>query len=296
MLQRVLPRASICMIDPADACTGIEDQLRFEALVADLSSQFVNFPANEVDREILDAQQRICECLGLELSALWQWAIANPDVMTLTHLYRPLGGPPVPERMSASDYLPWSLQQVRTGRLVRLDSIDEAPSGAERDVELWRHYGVRTILGIPLATGGSSAFGCLSFHSVRKPRAWEDRIVNRLLLLAQVFANALSRKTADQALRESEARASLAADAAGADLWILNVETGYYWITPKNRELLQFAEHVPVTFEDVLERVHAEDRERVRWIVAQVLKTGEEGSIDYRIVWCRGQGRSCGGA
>ena len=47
----------------------LQERLRFETLIADLSSKFVNVPAGEVDREIMDAQRRICEILDLDLSA-----------------------------------------------------------------------------------------------------------------------------------------------------------------------------------------------------------------------------------
>ena len=33
----------------------LEERLRFETLIADLSSEFISLPAGEVDREILDA-------------------------------------------------------------------------------------------------------------------------------------------------------------------------------------------------------------------------------------------------
>jgi len=36
----------------------LEERLRFETLIADLSSKFINLPAGEVDREIEDAQRR----------------------------------------------------------------------------------------------------------------------------------------------------------------------------------------------------------------------------------------------
>ena len=38
-------------------------------LIADLSSQFVNLSPGEVDGAIEDAQRRVCEFLGLDLSA-----------------------------------------------------------------------------------------------------------------------------------------------------------------------------------------------------------------------------------
>ena len=70
-----------------------EWRLEFETLLADLSSKFVNLPAGEVDREIMDAERRICEVLGLDISALWQWSDEPPGFFMLTHFYSAQEGP-----------------------------------------------------------------------------------------------------------------------------------------------------------------------------------------------------------
>src|SRR5512136_2333349 len=111
----------------------LEERLRFETLIADLSSEFVNLPSCEVDRKIEDAQHRVCECLGLDLSALWQWSTETPSVLTLTHLYRAQEGPPTPARMDAHDYFPWCQQQLLAGRVIAVSSLDELPAEACRD-------------------------------------------------------------------------------------------------------------------------------------------------------------------
>jgi len=43
-----------------------------ETLLAEISSRFVNLPADQIDAEIEDAQRRICEFLNLDRSRLWQ--------------------------------------------------------------------------------------------------------------------------------------------------------------------------------------------------------------------------------
>jgi hypothetical protein len=53
-------------------------------------------------------------------------------------------------------------------------------------------------------------------------------MVKRLHLVAEVFANAIARKRADETLRESEGRLKLATDAAGAGLWIMD-QDGSLW-------------------------------------------------------------------
>jgi hypothetical protein len=89
-------------------------------LIADISSKFVNLPPGEVDREILNAERRICELLGLEVSSLWQWAPEAPEVLALTHLYRRVAEPPTPEKMTAAEYFPWCQRELRAGRVVAL--------------------------------------------------------------------------------------------------------------------------------------------------------------------------------
>ena len=142
---------------------ALEDRLRFETLLTDISARFVNLPADQIDGEIVDAQRRVCECLGLELSALWQRSVETPDFITLTHLYRPLGGPPLPERMDAKEYFPWCLQQLTAGKVIAV-STEEAPAEAARDQEVWRHYGIKSMLTFALSAGGEPLIGALSFR------------------------------------------------------------------------------------------------------------------------------------
>lgn len=269
----------------------LEERLRFETLIADLSSKFVNLPADLVDRAVEDAQRRVCECLSLELSGLWQWSADDPDNFTMTHLYRPLGGPPVPKRMSAYEHFPWCLQQVRSGNVVKFRSLDELPASAARDREVGRHYGIKSGLLIPLAAGGQPPFGGLVFNTVLAERTWTEDIVSRLMLVAQVFANALARKVADQALRESEERLSLAAEAAGAGLWELNLGTGRFWVTSLTRELFEFTADELVTFDRFLGVIHPEDRERIRQTVQATVQAKSESQVEYRIVRSDGSQR-----
>jgi formate hydrogenlyase transcriptional activator len=182
----------------------LEERLRFETLIADLSSKFVNLPAGEVDREIEDAQRRVCQFLSIDLCALWQWTHDTPRYITITHLYRPLGGPPPPERIDGEEMAPWCLRQLAAGKVVAVTSMESLPPEAARDQEVWRHYGVKSALNFPLSAGGQ-LFGALTFNTVREERPWPNEIVNRLTVVAQVFANALARKVTDEALRQSMA-------------------------------------------------------------------------------------------
>jgi formate hydrogenlyase transcriptional activator len=277
---------------------NLEERLKFETLLADISARFVNLPADQIDREIENAQRLVCEFLGLDLSALWQRSVEPSRSFILTHLYRSVEGPPPPERMDAHEFFPWNLQQVMAGKVIAISSLEELPVEASRDREVLCYYGIKTTLNIPLSAGGEPPLGVVSFNTMLAERAWPDKIVKRLQLVAQVFANALARKRADQALQESEARLSLAADVAGAGLWILNVDTDDLWGTEQTRELFGLAPGGEVTFQDYLNVIYPEDRERVRLTVKEAMQFCEDKRLDYRIMlpdgtvrWISSRGR-----
>jgi PAS domain S-box-containing protein len=262
--------------------TELEVRLRFETLIADLSSKFVNLPAGDVDREIVDAQRRVCECLGLDLAALWQWTSEATRFMTLTHLFGPPEGPLRPARIDAQEAFPWLLQKMLRGELLAF-STEALPPEAARDQATRRFYGVKSSVLIPLSAGGGPLIGAMSFDTLRAERAWPEELVKRLQLVAQVVANALARKVADQALRESEARLSLAADSAEAGLWELDCGTQLFWGTPRAFAIFGFGPEEVVSLERFEAAVHPEDIERVQRAIARALTAGEPINEEYRI-------------
>ncbi len=278
--------------------TDLENRLRFESLLADLSSRFVNLEPGELHREIEDAQRGVCDCLELDLSSLWLWSSEKPYDLRLSHLYRPLGGPPVPETMDAATYFPWSQRQFLEGKIVAVESMEKLPPEAARDREVWEHFGVKTSLGFPLTVGAGRPIGVLSFNTMLEERAWPHEIVQRLQLVAQVIANALERKRADAALRESEERLQLAADAADVGMWMLDIENGQFWATERAREIFGYEQETDITVELFLESVSTADRELVVEALRRTLDGEEEVDVEYRIVlpdaserWVHSRGR-----
>jgi formate hydrogenlyase transcriptional activator len=262
----------------------LEEQLRFEMLLSDISSHFVNLSVDQIDSEIEDAQRRICECLGLHLSVLWQWSAEIPHSFTMTHFYRPLGGPPPPEPMYSHEYFPWCQEQVEAGKIIVVSSLDDLPAEAARDREVWRHFGIKNALTFPLVPGGGRPIGALCFNDMLAERTWQEPLIKLLQLIAQIFTNALVRKQNETALRESESRLSLATEIVGAGLWIMEVDTKKVWVSPKSRDLFHFAPDEEITYESYFKVIHPDDRERVHQDVQHAIQSGESLHCDYRIV------------
>jgi len=261
----------------------LEERLQFETLLADISARFVNLPTEQIDGEIEDAQGRICECLGVDLSALWQWSDETPCFMTITHLHSPPEGPSRPEGIDAQEAFPWVLQKMLAGEILLL-STEEMPPEAARDCESRRYFGVKSSVVIPLSTGGGPNLGVLTFDTLRAERSWSEETVKRLTLIALVFTNALARKHSDESLRNSEARLSLAADSAEAGLWELGFSTRLFWATERARQIFGYGPDEVINMERVEASIYPDDIGLVRQSIARALNEREPVNIEYRIL------------
>src|SRR4029077_18544824 len=97
-------------------------------------------------------------------------------------------------------------------------------------------------------------------------------------------AGMAKRGHAEEALRQSEARTNLAANAANLGLWLWNIRDDELWVTEKWRRLFGFAESEPVDIGQLLQVVHPADRERMKQRVQHVLEhDGGEHESEYRI-------------
>lgn len=284
---------------PREIREEFEARLQFETLIADLSLKFINLPAMEVDAEIKDAQRRVCQCLGVDLCGLWQWSAESPGFLALTHLYRSEKGPPTPEPMDALEYFPWCLDQLLAGKVIAVSSVQGMPPEAARDKVVFSHFGIQSTLVIPLSAGGGPLIGALGFNATKEERVWPEALVKRLRIIAEIFANAITRKRSDQVLYESKERLSLATVAAGLGVWIWDVSRDEIWATENWRRMFGFTPEASIQYGAVMQRIHPQDREAVARVVRQAIAERADIVTEYRVVlpdgierWIAARGRA----
>src|SRR5213595_660448 len=132
-------------------------------------------------------------------------------------------------------------------------------------------------------------------QSLLSLQSWTTVLTITAMALSAGMAD---RGRAEEALRESEARINLAANAAKLGLWFWNIRNDELWVTEQWRRLFGFAESEPVSFDRVLQVVHPEDRARTKQLVQQMFESsGGDYENEYRITrpdgstrWMAGHG------
>jgi PAS domain S-box-containing protein len=279
--------------------------------LTDLLMRFINIPADQLDFAIEDAQRRICELYNLDRSTLWQWSLEDPDVILLTHIHQPAASPPIARttdtgllsdgawvlqtadiptiymRMDGKAFFPWLVQKITSGEPVIISRLDDLPEEAAYDREMLLRYGTKSTTLLPVSEGEKN-LGVLGFASLNEEKALSGEQVASLTLVAQVFANALGRKRNELNLRIAEARLTLAAESAEADLWNMVVHTGQFWVSDIVRKKYGVAPHEVFTLEMLLGFIHSEDRGEVVDAVQEAIQSGQLVSVEYRITYADG--------
>lgn len=153
--------------------------------------------------------------LGTEMTgALGEVAtLLGADAATLTIRDEP-GGPPgircwgrpgvLPAPAIAREKFPWTAGRLRLGHVVRFSRPSELPAEAAIDRDRFISTGVLSHVSIPLVAH-DAVLGWVSFMTVERERTWTDELVQRLKLFAEVFANVIALRHADEQLRDSQA-------------------------------------------------------------------------------------------
>jgi len=189
------------MTDAEDALrTEVAERVRFEALFADLSARFVRVGAEQLDQAIEEAQRRIGQTLGLECITLWQRAGAEDD-LTATHAWAMPGCAAGPASLAKRD-CPWVHRTLFCGEIVRFSRLEELSTVSGPDTEAFRKSQQKSAAILPLQAAGR-IIGALAFGTRVAERQWPDLLVQRLQVLADVFANTLVRHQGERALRRA---------------------------------------------------------------------------------------------
>ncbi|NNK00294.1 MAG: sigma 54-interacting transcriptional regulator [Desulfatitalea sp.] len=177
---------------------SMEERLQFETLISELSAKFINLPVDLIDDDIENGLKRVCEALGLHRSLFLEFSKEKKLLIT-THAWSP---PAIdkPYPLALTREYAYLAGSVLKGEVVSFSDPDDLPE-EEADLRQYvRAFGAMSGLALPLKVG-ENIMGMITWESHGIRREWSKVLVDRLRLIAEIFANALSRKRSEEALR-----------------------------------------------------------------------------------------------
>jgi signal transduction histidine kinase len=122
-------------------------------------------------------------------------------------------------------------------------------------------------------------FLCFAYSGIVVAMGYE--LSNDIALAAQLACE----------LELSDKRLNLAADSADLGLWDWDLSKDEIWVTPTRRSQLGLPVSGKITFEDIISRWHADDRDKVRQALRDAIENGKDYDAEFRQVLADGSMR-----
>jgi two-component system cell cycle sensor histidine kinase/response regulator CckA len=240
-----------------EAAEQREEQLRFEQLLASISTGFVRLSGSEIGDQIRYGLEQMGAYLAMDRITLIL-ALPNGD-LRVAYRWAADNFEPLSPEASAAQY-PRAAAVMHDGEVLMFSHLDELREDSQMDRRMFEASGVKSHLAIPLQAAGS-LLGILALSCLRAERVWSPALVQRVMLLAQVFANALARRRADEALQESEQRLRTMADFTYDWEYWSGPDRRFLYISPSCERITSYRRDEFEQDPDLLNRiVHPDDR------------------------------------
>jgi len=183
--------------------SALRQQVRFEALLADISTHLLNLAPESVDEQINAALRQLGEHLEVDRGSI---SSVDPSdgLLRTTHSWARADVEPVPLGLGEKE-LPWVATQIRAGIPVIVSRPQELPPAAAVDLTTARQIGAQSVALLPLSAAGS-LIGTVHFSTVTREVHWPEPIVQRLRLIGEIFASVLLRRASELELRRALAQ------------------------------------------------------------------------------------------
>ncbi|GKT10976.1 sigma 54-interacting transcriptional regulator [Desulforhabdus sp. TSK] len=255
-----------------------EELLRFEQLVSDLVARFVNLPPEDVDKEITESFDRLCQFFGVDGSALFSIVAENKQIRILNTGCASTALPPFVERIT-SEYA-WENPRMDEERKPIIFQEEDIPA---EDTTL---NGPKTsLLLLPIVVGRHHAY-LFGLWAENARHEWPQVCIHRLRLLGEIFAKAIRARDQHEALVKSEKGLAAAQRIAHLGSWEWDIPGDiHHWSDGFYRIFGFSPQELSASYERFLASVHPEDRQAVHQANTECLSNpGRAYSLEYRVV------------
>ncbi len=186
--------------------TALQYQIKFEKMVAEISSSFVDTSMGGIDEAISGALEMSGKFFQADRSYLFRF---DDDYrsMSNTHEWCAPGITSHRERNQnyAVDRNRWWVEQCLAGNHVQVYDVEALPAAMESDKKEFRAEDITSFLTIPLIKEGK-VFGYFGFDGVKEKKSWSEEQINLLKVVAEIISGAIVKNETEGALKESERR------------------------------------------------------------------------------------------
>ena len=186
------------------AAEALAYRSKFEKLISDISTRFINIAPNEVDANIEQALGEIGDLAGTDSGYLYQIS-EDWSNFSMIHLWNKnkSGISKKNFQKLPIDKLPWWMSKIKNQEVISISSLKELPKEAKSEKRFIEMRKINSLIDVPVVYQGK-VNGILGFTSNMDDRFWLNDEISLLKVVGEIFTSAIQRKNTFNSLTESE--------------------------------------------------------------------------------------------
>jgi transcriptional regulator with GAF, ATPase, and Fis domain len=193
------------------AAFELEKMTRFEGLLDEISSAYINIPVDDIDRAVTRDLERLCRFLDADRYNILILEDSNKNSSQLLFSYT--AGPEnnIGQFKEAEDWIVGHgghglfrhiTEICLQGQVQIISNIEDLPENEETLKQAMYHLGVKSHLAVPVSVN-REVIGLMIIVATRKRIDWSEELIRKIRQFGDLFANAYVRKRHEEGRRHA---------------------------------------------------------------------------------------------
>lgn len=185
-----------------NAIASIQQQNRFQKMVADLSTAFVKSQSSNIDVIMNRSLKRVGEFFDLQHSYIFRYS-EDYSIMTKSnewHASRTPAETPIQARYVTST-MPWLHSQIMSGNTINISDLEQLMPHAPIEYHILKNQNIRSMLCIPIQSG-MRVFGFLGLDSMTGMRKFLDSEIANLQVIVNLLGEVLRKHDIEKKMQK----------------------------------------------------------------------------------------------
>lgn len=269
---------------------ALEYRVRYERLISQISSEMINLGIDEIDSAVDRVLRTIGEFADVDRSYVFLFDL-DDRTMDNTHEWCRQGIASQIDRLKniPIDEFGWITKRTLGNETICIENLADLPGSAAPEKQEFELEGIQSLVMVPLSSAGK-VIGFVGFDAVRERKAWPEDMVSLLNLVGDTIANALERRRAEKALRESEERFREMAEMLPETIFETDIKGDIIFANHSAFEQLAISAEDLARPVNIFDFLRSEDRGRVTDELLRLFEGEEVGLKQVNVL--RGDGSS----
>jgi len=260
----------------------LDNKISFESLLGEISSNLLSIPIESVDAAIESSMKILVEFFDADRCHLGEFSIDQSKI-EVSYFYSRASINIPPINVIGEGFLPFVFNSIKQDEIINFFSPSDLPVHAKQERAEFERLGIKSLLVIPLQIGNEVKFG-LSLSSITKHIKWEKQTINRIMIAANILANAIQRKMALKQILDEKEWTEAVMEGMPQLNYVFDIQGRMKRWNKKLQDLFGYTE------EELKDKFMGdffeteEDMKRVWTEVEKVIQDGRERSVEYNFI------------